>query len=780
MKLRMLTLLAVAGLATAGCEGDRGPQGAAGPQGPPGGGTTSGSALKLELQSATVAEGQAPVVTFKATDASGAPVDVRQAIQAGQLNPRFTVSSLQDDGSYKSYFESSVPAAAPFTGAAQPQAGFDPVIPAGQTFPLDRLVDQGGGVFQYTFGRPATGVQGGRTNTVGMWATLNRGDEGSFPSSSTLSFVPAGGAATDRQVVLDDACNKCHFQVQAHDSRRTVKLCLTCHNPGSADPESGNTVDMKVMIHKIHRGSGLPTSNDADPANDYKIVGFRGAVYDYSHVALPPSHSTYMDLGSDPGLIRDCKICHQGANADNHKNKPSRAACFSCHDSVDITTGVGHPGFAATADTSCAQCHDAAQIERNHSVNFDALSEQDFAEHAYKVTITDVTGVAAGSRPIVDFTVTLDGAPYDILTQPAGTQVLGALAFQMVAVTGLDYRTSGYMNSTTTVATGAGAVGPSALTSGRANPAVVSAGAAPGAFRYTFPENAALPTGASGTYAFGVESYFRETKTNTASPALTVSKPAATQTPLFFKAVGDAAGAARPKIVSNDRCNACHVELGFHSNRSRIGVEYCATCHNPNLDNRGRVRFAEGTTGYEVESVDIGMMSHRLHTGADLPSVQAGGTIVFGARRDPTGGFDNSPSDTDFSRFAMPAANSTARCVTCHEPGTWATPGPDRLPVKRAIMACTEVAGDDADTFCSNGTGVTNRTVTTNLTIPRATAICTSCHDGAATIAHAKLNTLDDAAPLWNGSPGEIETCTTCHGEGREFDALKVHSGEIP
>jgi len=775
MKLRIVTLLAVAGLAMAGCEGDRGPQGAEGPQGPPGtpgGGGATGAGLTFEIQSATVTEGQPPAVVFKATDPSGAAVDVRKAIQDGQLNPRFTVSWLQDDGTYQSYYESLVPPRAGYTGTDQRQAGFDPL--AGQPFPLEKLTDQGGGVFRYEFSRPVTGVQAGKTHTVGMWGTLNRGAEGSFPASSTTTFVPAGGAATDRQVVIDDACNACHFHLQAHDNRRGVKLCLTCHNPGSADPETGNTVDMKVLVHKIHYGSGLPSSNDADPANDFKIVGFGGSVNDYTHVALPPSHSTVLEGGSDPGLVRDCKICHQGANADNYKTRPSMAACVACHDNIDKVTGIGHPVFPLAPAVDCTACHPATEIEQNHSVNYDALSEQDFAEHAYQITINDVTGLAVGSAPVVDFTVTLDGAPYDILTQP-----LGSLSFQMVPVSGLDYLKTGYSAAPT--GTGTGATAPSALLTGLANPAVVTAVAGtPGRFLYAFSTNAVppvpapLPAGATGTYAFGVESYFRESKTNTAPTPLTVSKPTATRTPLFFKQVGDTAGTARTKIVSGDKCNACHVELGFHGNRSRLGVEYCGTCHNPNLDNRGRVRFPTGTTGYQVESVDIGVMSHRIHTGSELPSVQAGGSIIFGAQR--TG---DAPANSDFSLFAMPPANSTARCLTCHEAGTWELPAEDRLPVKRAVMACGTTTVTDPPTNCA-GTTATGRTVVSELRVPRATAICTSCHDGAATIAHAKLNTLDDDATLWNGSPGEIETCTTCHGPGKDFDALTVHSGEIP
>ena len=87
-----------------------------------------------------------------------------------------------------------------------------------------------------------------------------------------FDFVPNGGSApAGRDIASNESCNACHGKLTAHGSRDEMKNCVICHNPGVVDPESGNSVDMPVMTHKIHAaayiyrecGDGMKVCGDA-------------------------------------------------------------------------------------------------------------------------------------------------------------------------------------------------------------------------------------------------------------------------------------------------------------------------------------------------------------------------------------------------------------------------------------------------------------------------------------------------------------------------------------
>ena len=156
--------------------------------------------------------------------------------------------------------------------------------------------DQGDGNFTYTFTNTLTSeVNPALTTVVGIYAFK---DGRASVANDVYTFVPAGGEPTvTREVVTTAACKTCHNPLQAHGGlRRETGLCVTCHTDQNTDPETGNALNFKVMIHRLHSGTRLPSVAAGTP---YQIVGFRQTVFDFSK-------------GTWPQDTRNCTTCHSG------------------------------------------------------------------------------------------------------------------------------------------------------------------------------------------------------------------------------------------------------------------------------------------------------------------------------------------------------------------------------------------------------------------------------------------------------------------------------------
>src|ERR1039457_775804 len=117
-----------------------------------------------------------------------------------------------------------------------------------------------------------------------------------------------------------------------------------CHNPSSVDPSTGNTLDFKVMFHKIHMGVNLPS---VVAGGSYKIYGFMISVNDYSAIVFPTND------------LRTCHICHNESDKTipdtvNWRTVPSVESCGSCHDNVNFATGPTTAPTSSLATLSAA------------------------------------------------------------------------------------------------------------------------------------------------------------------------------------------------------------------------------------------------------------------------------------------------------------------------------------------------------------------------------------------------------------------------------------------
>ena len=566
----------------------------------------------ITINSVTIPADNRPLVDFSFSDDKGQPLDRLGNATPGTLSSSF-VLAWWDPGTrhYTSYTTRIQTSAPPSTmpGVQAVQAAAD----SGGTYTDIAL---GHATYKFKTALPA-GYDQTKTTTLAVYATRNMSgiQDTNYYANVEYDFRPDGGAVTDTWDKIENtACNTCHNPLSAHGgSRRDVKLCVTCHQPQTADPDTGNTVDFKVLIHKIHRGSSLPSVVAGTP---YVIIGNSQSVNDFSTVVFPQD-------------IRNCTTCHAppATQAPNWFTYPSGAACGSCHDNINFVTGANHPGGPQADDSQCKNCHAPqgssewdASIVGGHTVP--AKSSQ---LKGLKASILSVTNTGPGQKPTVVFQLTQNDGSY---VAPVS---LGSNMNLLMGGPTADY--------------GTGQTSPAQPFRERADGSAYDSGT--GKATYTF--NNAVPASATGTWAFTLEA--RRTITLSPAPHDTTTVTEGADNPVAYAAVTDAVATPRRAVVDIALCNKCHDRLALHGTQ-RFKTEMCVICHNPNADDSGRRPGDQGLP----ESIDLKRMIHRIHTGENLTQPY----IIFG--------FGTPPSKNDFSDVRFPG--DTRDCTKCHLAGT--------------------------------------------------------------------------------------------------------------
>lgn len=519
-----------------------------------------------------------------------------------------------------------------------------------------------------------------------------------------------------RDVAATARCASCHGSLDAHEERfDAVEQCVVCHGAGSTDPVSGNSLDLRVMVHKIHRGESLPS---VVRGGTYALADRDGGVHDYSTVVYPQP-------------VARCDSCHGGASSAAWNTNPTRAACVSCHDDVsfEVTTPpnmVAHSTGPAADDSQCAGCH----LPTTGTAPILPLHLDPTLDHSTDLglAIQPIASAVPGNPLTIQFRVTVNGAPRDIVTSPL------ALLRAYVAGPNSDFTQTWLVGSQTTAYLQATIQGTSVLPGGT----LTAIDAANGLFQYTFPVAMAIPPTATGSYTVGLEG--RLSATVPSYTAVSVTRPFA---------VTDPVAVPRRAIVDQAKCENCHFEVTHHG--ASRGIATCVLCHNPATVDDRVSRYESSTI--RAESIDFRVLIHRIHTGPSATSPYLLGTFPP-TTANPDGAM------RDFASMRLP--RSSAACESCHLPGTYRLPASTgRAPTVARELTCTEAPATDADSFCQSPNWVQSAVFTT----PPETAACTSCHDSPYAAAHATLNTTS----------GGVEACTTCHGPSRAFDVDLVH-----
>ncbi|MFI5165386.1 MAG: OmcA/MtrC family decaheme c-type cytochrome [Thermoanaerobaculales bacterium] len=519
----------------------------------------------ITVGSVTIGADLKPVVDVTFADDAGQPLDRAGVLTPGALSMSFILSWWNPATRYYTdYF--TRPEVDPVSGRHEDQA-----ITAAGTW---EDLGIGHAKFHFTSALPA-GYDVTKTNTLGIYGSraINLTDplviSKTYYDNVEYDFRPDAQPVTDTWAKVANAtCNQCHDPLSAHGgSRQDVKLCVLCHSSQTVDAETGNTVDMRVMIHKIHMGSSLPSVGAGHP---YQIIGHNNAVVDFSTVVFPQN-------------IMNCTTCHKADAPQGNVwyTYPSRAACGSCHDAIDWVTGNKHPAGPEADDTACAGCHQpVGQLEYDASIqgaHVNPLKSKQLKGLAMQ--IVSVTNAAAGQKPVVTYKITnADGSPVD-------PRPLDTLRFTIGGPT-TDYA-SLFSEAAQAKSTFDGHVA-------------------------TYAFQNPIPANATGTWTMtcDVERAFDLSRAD-AEPDITGNE--SPLNPIFYMPITDAQAMPRRTVVDIAKCNGCHDRLGAHGGQ-RLLTQECVICHNPNADDSSQRPAAAGAP----ESIQMARMVHRIHTGENL------------------------------------------------------------------------------------------------------------------------------------------------------------------
>ena len=235
--------------------------------------------LVIKVTGAEIAADGTIRATVRLTDPKGAPLEREGVNTPGTVSVSFIAAYIPNGQTQYTSYTTRVQTS-PITGVSATQAGAD----SGGVF--EKIAD---GEYRYTFRTKApAAIDRTATHSIGAYGSRNLSefDMATQYDDDVYNFVPSGAKVTTvRDVIRTATCNKCHDQMAFHGgSRRTMELCVLCHQPQTVDPDTGNSVDMPVMTHKIHMGANLPS---VKAGNKYRIIGNSQSVHDYSGIVFP-------------------------------------------------------------------------------------------------------------------------------------------------------------------------------------------------------------------------------------------------------------------------------------------------------------------------------------------------------------------------------------------------------------------------------------------------------------------------------------------------------------
>jgi OmcA/MtrC family decaheme c-type cytochrome len=572
-----------------------------------------------------------PVVEFLLTNAAGNPLSGLPASSISFVVARLVPGTDGNTRFWQSYINQiEAPGVGPGT---LPKLQADT-----ENGSAGELVETAPGSYRYTFALDITAVT--EPEPVAYLRDLTHRVSfeirGFAPvRNPVFDFRPGDNAVTDllmREIASTTSCNACHGNLALHGGARfEMQNCVTCHNPGSTDANSGNSVDMAAMTHKIHMGQMLPS---VIAGADYCIYGRNNSLNCYGDVI-------YTDD------IKNCSGCHDSGDpvtpqASRWYEWPTAETCGACHDDVDFITGENH-GSAGPADNSqCISCHanNSASPLEVRNAHRPVLLEQ-AANYRFDILAVDFQG--PGAQPQVTFAVVNpqnNAMPYDLANDPDLTRSRLRL--------GVAWDTVDYSNTGTTAGNSQ-----AQLTNIYDNGVLLAQDN--GDYTYSL----VLSPVAAGARGSGVITF--EGSVESAAGRLPV-----TSAYQYFSITDDPLSPTPRRTVADiERCNDCHRPMSFHGSSRNDSIEACQICH-----------LADAARTSNLGPMDMKYFVHRLHAVDDIRYPQGVGNCLA---CHTTEGFypvaaDSGVLATSISRGADqtdPTDNNrispnTAACSVCH------------------------------------------------------------------------------------------------------------------
>ncbi|QYK13825.1 OmcA/MtrC family decaheme c-type cytochrome [Shewanella rhizosphaerae] len=540
--------------------------------------------------------------------------------------------------------------------------------------------------------------------------------------STPLDFIPATGemAVSAKDSVSSAACIQCHSELMGYDDGDKRIANIGAHH---------NYQKVENCI-ACHNPAYAADQNDPEKGFNPNFNAMIHTIHAGGHLAewgvLKGDAEEFAGVHF-PAELNECTTCHDNGN--QWKENVYREACVGCHVTVNFETGEGHSDFQLPQadDSQCMNCHIGnLSPEVVHKVGNRAVEQEQVVLDFQGVTVTDngdgTSALTVTTKVTVNGAAPADGSMLDPYMPRLSTGLLiGNVEQGGAPIRGLGMPVNGV------------AITGGILTTTKNFDSARLTGSI-----YVTAE--VMICGAGGKAAMCADGDYTEVSASAPVKYYNLDDPAVA--PMQAR-MSD----ADRVTVSEAKCNSCHGNL-THIKAPRHGVSeftQCMDCHNNRYPGsyHGAVEYDTGEVdadgnpimapveGLTFANRDLMTVAHRFHTGT------FGGGIYL---------------DKNLETVGYPALATD--CQACHKDGaTFFAADGGLTSGKRSIqVTATEYISPVAET-------------------------CRTCHISASALAHFESNGATVHGKPDTTADLPVESCATCHAEGKTYGVDKVHAG---